>query len=601
MGLKSMHPGRQACYPRKRQISCSDIVTNIPGSTGHEVIYAEGEAKGKIAREMEVEEIYELIDNFTEGAWRVQQAGFDAVELHAAHGYMIAQFMSPVTNSRTDRFGGNYENRMRFILEIIRGIRKKCGPDFPILVRYSAEEWMPGHRELEESLKIAKTLEEAGVDALDISAGTFEASESVMDPMYFQEGWNTYTAEAIKGVVNIPVITSHTLRSPEYCEKIIAEGKADMVGLSRQMIADPYWALKAKNGQEEDIRKCISCLVGCWKESLMIKREMRCAINLAMGDTRFLDMKPARTSMRVGIVGGGIAGMEAARIATLRGHQCTIYEKENELGGILRCCCMVGPKQKMKWYMNWLRRQMKELNVEVKLNTEADAEMMKAYDVVLCGTGSKVVAPDIPGAEKVVRFNDILRCHNTSCPYWPKEGKAASVKVGENVVIWGDHYAATDTADALGMQGKKLTIITENKELGENLEPIHKEVLKRRFNLQNGYGLQGVPYKHKVDVHTKTTILEIRDHEVVCIDKELKKFVIPCDTVVFCKQEPEDALFKELLDAGIRVVNMGDSKEIRNVRGAVMDGANAGIIIDDDCFMNPNGVLTCHLGAENAR
>ncbi len=597
--VQIQHPGRQACHPRKCQISCSDIITNIPGSTGHEIIYAEGEAKGKIARAMEVEEIYDLIEKFAEGAWRVQQAGFDAVELHAAHGYMIAQFMNPVTNKRTDRFGGSYENRMRFILEIIRNIQKKCGRDFPILVRYSAEEWMPGHRKLEESLQIAKTLEETGVAALDISAGTFEASESVMDPMYYQEGWNTYSATAVKGAVNIPVITSHTLRNPEYCDQIIAEGKTDMVGLSRQMIADPYWALKAMNGEEEDIRKCISCLVGCWKESLMVKREMRCAINPAMGDERFMHMQPAKTPLKVAVVGGGVAGMEAARIATLRGHQCTIFEKDNELGGVLRLCCMVAPKNKMKWYLHWLRRQIEKLGVTVKLRTEAKPAELKKYDAVLCGTGAKTVVPDIPGVDKAVKFNDILVCSTKNCPYWPEEGKPAAAKVGQRVVLWGDHYAATDTAEALGLRGKEVTIITENKELGEDIEPIHKEVLKRRFDMKNGRGLEGIPYKHKVKVYTETTVLEVRDQEVVCIGRDLEKFTIPCDSVVLCKTKENAKLFDTLRSSGLKVVNMGDSKLVRNVRGAMTDGANAGLVLDGDMFMNPNGVLANGRSTEN--
>ncbi|MHB8278283.1 MAG: NADH:flavin oxidoreductase [Candidatus Humimicrobiaceae bacterium] len=369
--VQIQHPGRQAVFPRKSQISCSDMVTNIPGSSGHEVIYASGKAHGKIAREMDVEEVYDLIEKFAEGAWRVQQAGFDGVELHGAHGYMIAQFMSSYTNHRTDRFGGSFDNRMRFVMEIISRIREKCGESFPVLVRYSGEEWIQGGRQLDESIRIAKQFEGAGIAALDISAGIFEAPGAVMDPMYYKEGWNTYAAEAIKNVVNIPIITSHSLRNPDYCNKIIKEGKADMVGLSRQLIADPYWANKTKAGKEKEIRRCISCLIGCWKESLMIKHEMRCAINPAIGDMRFLNILPSKVKMNIAIVGGGVAGMEAARIAKLRGHSVVIFEKDSELGGILRTCCMVPPKDRMKWYLDWIRQQIERLGVIVKLNTEA--------------------------------------------------------------------------------------------------------------------------------------------------------------------------------------------------------------------------------------
>ncbi|MBM4092357.1 MAG: hypothetical protein FJ276_23470, partial [Planctomycetes bacterium] len=321
--VQIQHPGRQAAWPRTDLVSASDQLVDLPGSAGHEVVYAEAKAKGKAIRAMTVEEIYELADKFAEGAWRVQQAGFDCVELHGAHGYLIAQFMSPHVNKRNDRFGGSFLNRMRFVLEILARIRHKCGRDFPVGIRYSGVEWVPGGRELDETVQAARLFEEHGAAFVDISAGIFEAPAAVMDPMYYQQGWNTYAAEEVKQHVSIPVITSHTLRDPSYCEQILAHGKADMVGLSRQMIADPYWANKAFARKPHEIRKCISCLVGCWQESLMIKRHMRCAINPAVGDERFLHFSPAKQAWNVAIVGGGPGGMEAARIAALRGHQVT--------------------------------------------------------------------------------------------------------------------------------------------------------------------------------------------------------------------------------------------------------------------------------------
>lgn len=593
--VQIQHPGRQAAYPRKGQISCSDMVSDLPGSAGHEVIYAGDKAHGKIAREMTVEEVYDLIEKFAEAAWRVQQAGFDAVELHGAHGYMIAQFMSPYTNKRNDRFGGTLMNRLRFVLEIIDRIKMKCGPDFPIMVRYSGEEWMPGSRKIDESVEIAKTFEAAGVAALDISAGIFDAPGPTMDPSYYQEGWNTYSAEAIKKAVKIPVITSHTLRNPEYCDRIIAEGKVDMVGFSRQLIADPYWANKAKEGKLKEIRRCISCSIGCWKESLMIKREMRCAINPAIGDERFLDILPARTSMKVAVVGGGIAGMEAARIATLRGHKVTIFEKDNELGGILRTCCMVPPKNKLKWYMDWIREQIKELGVEVKLRTTASADELKSYDVVLCGTGAKTVVPQIPGAEKAIKFEDVLVCVKKNCEYWPSDGKREPAKVGQKVLIWGNHYAATDTAEAIALRGKEVILVTEDRDFAPDIEPIHKEVMKMRFAGGNGQGLEGTPIKIPVVIKLKTTVVEIKDGEVVLMNDKFEKETIKVDTVILAKTEQNNDLYEGLAAGGLKVANIGDSRLIRNVRGAMTDGAEAGLLIDDDIFMNANNVLSSAL------
>lgn len=593
--VQIQHPGRQAAYPRKGLISCSDMVANIPSSAGHEVVYAQAEAKGKDIRGMTVEEVYDLIEKFAEAAWRVQQAGFDAVELHGAHGYMIAQFMSPYTNKRNDRFGGSFEGRMRFPIEIIRRIKYKCGPEFPIMVRYSGEEWMPGSRKIDESVKIAQVFEREGVAALDISAGIFEAGGPTMDPSYYHEGWNTYSAEEIKKAVNIPVITSHSLRNPEYCDRIIAEGKTDMVGLSRQLIADPYWANKAKTGQVKEIRRCVSCLIGCWSESLMIKREMKCAINPVVGHyDEFLDMKPANTKLRVAVVGGGVSGMEAARIATLRGHKVTIFEKEDELGGILRVCCMVPPKQRMRWYLFWIREQIAKLGVEVKLGTEATVEDLKGYDVVLCGTGAHTLRPDIKGIEKAVDFKDVLRCTRSNCEYYP-ETRKKPVKVGQKVLIWGDDYAATDTAETLAMKGKEVIIVTESEEWGQNLEVIHKEVMTMRFAGGNGQGLEGQPIKIPVVIKTGTTVTEIRDGEAVLMDNKFNKEVIQVDDVIIAKQQSNTRLYKTLLDAGLKVALMGDAKKVSNVRGAVTDGAMLGLMLDGDICVNANGVLSKRL------
>jgi len=590
--IQIQHPGRQAAYPKKGLISCSDMVADIPGSAGHEVIYAGAKAQGKDIRGMTVEEVYDLIEKFAEAAWRIKEAGFDCVELHGAHGYMIAQFMSTYTNKRNDRFGGTLKNRLRFPLEIIRRIQYKCGSDFPVGIRYSGEEWMPGSRTLDESVEVAKAFDEAGFAFLDISAGIFEAAGPTMDPMYYNEGWNTYTAEAIKKEVNIPVITSHSLRTPKYCDSVIAEGKADMIGLSRQLIADPYWANKAKAGKEKEIRKCISCLIGCWKESLYIHREMRCAINPAIGDERFLNLTPARTPMNVAVVGGGIAGMEAARIATLRGHKVTIFEKDDELGGILRTCCMVPPKMKMKWYMDWIREQIKALGVEVRLNTVAEINELKKYDVVLAGTGAEVETPDIPGAEKLVSFQDVLACVKKNCEYWPKERTKKPAEVGQKVLVWGNHYAATDTAEAMALRKKEVIIVTEDPEFAPNIEAIHKEVMLLRFAGGNGQALEGNPIKIPVQIKTSTTVAEIRDGEAVLINDKFEKETIAVDTVIMGKTKPNTKLFDSLVAAGIKAANIGDSKLVRNVRGAMTDGAEAGLMIDDDIFMNANNVLS---------
>jgi 2,4-dienoyl-CoA reductase-like NADH-dependent reductase (Old Yellow Enzyme family)/NADPH-dependent glutamate synthase beta subunit-like oxidoreductase len=596
--VQIQHPGRQSAWPRHDMISATDMVVDIPGSAGHEVVYAETKAKGKSIRAMTVEEIYDLIEKFAEGAWRVQQAGFDGVELHGAHGYLIAQFMSPYVNKRNDRFGGSFQSRMRFTLEIIARIQQKCGKDFPIGLRYSGDEYIEGGRHLDESVKVAKVMEEAGVAWLDISAGIFELPGPTMDPMYYPQGWNTYTAEEIKKHVSIPVITSHTLRDPDYCEKILADSKADMIGLSRQLVADPYWANKARAGEKKEIRKCISCLVGCWQESLMIKRHMRCAINPAIGDERFINFGPATKKMKVAIVGGGPSGLEAARIATLRGHSATIFEKGEELGGAILYCCTVHSKSKMRWYADWQRQQIAKLGVEVKYNTVPSPEALKGYDVVLVATGAKVDRPDIRGinGKNVCTFEDVLRCTNKGCEYWPEHGKEAPVELGETVLVWGDNFGAADSSEKLAADGKKVILVTENKAFGSWMEPCHKDVFDKRCKGGQGEGLSGKTYAHPVTILTGSTVLEIGENgEVVLLDAEFNRSTIKVDNVVLAKTVPEVEVLDKYRSAGLAVTVIGDAKKVRNLRGAVTDGADRAFVLGEGLQVNANSELIANL------
>ena len=596
--VQIQHPGRQSAWPRKDLISASDQVVELPGSAGHEVVYAEAAAKGKSIRAMTIEEIYELAEKFAEGAWRVQQAGFDAVELHGAHGYLIAQFMSPYVNRRNDRFGGGLINRMRFVLEIMARIRHKCGRDFPIGVRYSGEEWVPGGRVIAESVQVAQLLEQQGAAFVDISAGIFEAPAAVMDPMYYPQGWNTYTADEVKKRVSIPVITSHTLRDPAYCEKILAAGKTDLVGLSRQMIADPDWANKAYARQPDEIRKCISCLVGCWQESLMVRRHMRCAINPAVGDERFIHIQPAARKLNVAVVGGGPGGMEAARIASLRGHRVTLFEKSGELGGAILYCCMLPGKNKMRWYADWLRRQVAKLKVDVQYHARPGVEELKNFDAVILATGGRIARPAIPGidADLVMTFTDVLRCTATSCEFYP-EDREPPLDCGETILIWGDHFGAADAAEKLAAEGRKVYVVTENREFAQWMEPCHRDVLMKRFAGSNGEGLTGKTFAKPVTVIPATTVVEIKDSgEVTLMDTAFRKSALQVDNVVLASVEPEESLYGQLIEAGVVAVRIGDLKQVRNVLSAVKEGANAALTLDEGLTLNANRAIVAQPG-----
>ncbi len=588
--VQLQHPGRQSAIPRYNTLGATDRVLKLPWSAGHEIIYENAEEQGKEIREASIPEILELVDLFSEAAWRVKQAGFDAVELHAAHGYLLSEFMSPFLNMRTDRFGGSFENRMRFPLAVVDSIQKKCGRGFPVLVRYSFDEWCEGGRGFDEGLEVARALERAGCAAVDLSMGMQESPGAGFDPMPYPQGWATYAAEAAKGVVRIPVITSHSLRDPDYCEQILAEGKTDLVGLARQLLADPYWPVKARYGRVRSIRRCISCLGGCWQDSLLAKHEIACSINAACGNPAFADMRRTEHPVKVAVVGGGPAGMEAARVATERGHLVTLFERAGELGGAMLYVCLVPGKEKMRWYLDWIRDQLLDLHVDIRLGHAPTIEELREFDVVLNATGARSFVPEVVGdTTRVVPFEEAMACPKVACECHP--GGRKMHKLGARVLLWGDHYAASDTAAWLADLGRQVTIVTENPEFATETEVIHRYVLLKRFAQGDAEVLSSRPYKHPVTVITSTTVAEIRDGAVVLQDKDFERTVIEVDDIVTCHTRPELALFEELRAAGIAVLNVGDSVRPRSLYHAVKEGAAFGLAVDDHLLFNPNHAI----------
>ena len=592
-GAKAMvqlqHPGRQASWPRYPVYSASDVVMHMPWSQSREILYENEEAKGKAVRQMAIEDIIGLVDKFSDAAWRCKQAGFDGVELHAAHGYLISQFMSPYLNRRADRYGGSLENRLRFVLEIVNSIHRKCGRAFPVLVRYSADEWIEGGRDLKETIQVAKALEEAGVAAIDLSQCIQETPGSGFSPMYYPEGWTMYASEAVKKEVKVPVMNTHVLRDPDHCERLLAEGRTDMVGLARQLLADPYWPLKAKYGKQSDIRKCISCLEGCWQEAHMAKHDLRCAINPGCGNEAFAKMKKTEKPVSIGIVGGGPAGMEAARHASLRGHKITLFEKTGELGGAILGCCMVPGKEKMKWYADWIRKQvMKDENITIKMNHAPTVQEMKAFDIVLNATGAKSYVPDmLRGQELVIPFEEAIACPKVNCEFHPGGGRKPR-KLGDKVLIYGDYYAAIDTAQFMASIGKQVTIVTQKAHFAADVEVIHMYVLKKRFAQHDAEALDSKPYKHPVQVIENATLVEVGEGYAVLQNKAFEMTRLEVDAVVTCHTRPNTAFLDEMRKAGIPVVNAGDSDKVRNLHHAVLAGATFGRDVDAGALINPN-------------
>lgn len=403
-------------------------------------------------------EVQRLIGDFVRAARRVQQARADGVELHAAHGYLIQQFLSPHTNRRTDEYGGSFENRMRFILEIIRGIRGLCGSDFPIVVRLAVDEYYrsigkPGEGiELAQGVEIAKCLEQAGVDAIDVSSASYETMNYWLEPASFEPGWRKNLAKAVKGKVGIPVLAANVIRSPEQAEAQLQEGCQDFVCLGRPHLADPAWSRKAAEGREQDIRRCISCL-WCFESFLTnaAKGEtLECAVNPRLGRERETAEPLKNGAGRVVvIIGAGPAGLSAAEILGLRGFKPIVLEKSAFVGGQLQLANKPPKKDKINWCFTDLQHDALKNGAEIRFNTEATPESVKALDpyAVVVATGAKAVVPPVEGVHlpHVCTVTEILN---------------GSVRLkNQRVAVIGSGMTGLETAEKLAEEGNRVLVV----------------------------------------------------------------------------------------------------------------------------------------------
>lgn len=418
---------------------------------------------------MTIAEIEEMVNAFAQGARRAKDAGFDAVEIHGAHGYLLAQFMSAYVNRRTDGYGGDIRSRMRFPLEVIEAVREKVGPDYPILFRLSGEERVPGGRELAEVVATAPMLVDAGVDCMSVSTGVYvNLFTHLLAPMEISKGLNVYAAEAIKKVVDVPVIVAGRLNDPVVAESVIAQGKVDLVAIGRGLLADPELPNKAAAGQFEDIRWCIAC--NYCVQSLMTGMSLKCVVNPEVGRGREFAITPAPKAKKVLVVGGGPAGMEAARVAALRGHQVTLYEREPELGGQFRLASIPPQKQEIVPAIKYFSRALEKAGVKMVLGQEATASLVGKLkpEAVVVATGGMPIIPDMPGAggENMVTAWDVLA------------GKAAT---GKKVVVAGGGMVGCETAEFLAEYGKEVTIVEMLPELASDAIIGRKLLLTKRL------------------------------------------------------------------------------------------------------------------------
>jgi 2-enoate reductase len=516
------------------------------------------------------DEIKKIVDVFVNSAELAQKAGIDGIEIHAVHeGYLLDQFAISSLNFRTDEYGGSLENRLRFTTEIIQGIKDRCGADYPVIVRYSVASKMrglnkgalPGEayeeygRSLEESPAVARLLESAGCDALDVDNGSYDAWYWAHPPVYMPYGCNLPEAAYLKYFVNIPIICSGRMEDPDTALNAIVNEQVDGIGIARQLLADPEWCLKIKNEDLKNIRPCIACHNGCFGR-LTSGKNVSCAINPVALQEDTYRITPAQKKKHVVVVGGGIGGMEAARVCALRGHHVSLYEKTDQLGGVFIAAAAPSFKEADKKLINWYTEQISKLNIDVYLNEELTTEKLNNIqaDAVIIATGARERTLDIPGADsdKVISAVDFLLDRKT---------------VGDSIAVIGGGLTGCEIACILGEKGKQVTILEIQEDILKvpGLCKANSDMLREMIRYLN------------IRVMTGARVNEITG-DGVTIQVNGQDEVLAVDTVITSIGYTSSNETLKIKD-GIPVYTIGDAAEVGNLLSTVWSAYDAALAI----------------------
>jgi len=528
--------------------------------------------RGEMPHELTTEEVDGIIEAFTQGTRRAKEAGFDGVELHFAHGYLIAQFLSPLTNKRTDKYGGDLESRARLAVEIVQRIRQQVGESYPLSVRICGDEYIKGGLTLRDAQKVSVMLEAAGVNVLDVSGGYTASHEegylsclrpASVAPMAIPRGHLLHLAEGVKKVVKSPVITVGRLDAPDLAEEVIAKGKADMVAIGRGLIADAAFASKVYHQQYDDIRKCLAC--DTCALTMFGEGNLRCAVNTEAGREEEHRIKPAPKSKRVLVIGGGPGGMEAARVAALRGHKVTLMERKPYLGGNMVAAAAVSFKQDISYFTEYLSNAINKLDVKVCLDTDVNQERVFALkpDVVILATGASPKMPAIPGIERDSVTDGVKVL----------EGK---VETGSKVVVVGAGMTGCEAAVYLTQNGKEVIIVsrrdTDFSDTG-GLAPDMEPLLRRWFLFE-------IWPKLPIEAIGKSTFHEVTSEGLIVQDREGRHRLIAGDTIVFATGMKPNNSLKEKLQGGVpELYEVGDCIKPRRIIEAVEEAARVARLI----------------------
>jgi 2,4-dienoyl-CoA reductase-like NADH-dependent reductase (Old Yellow Enzyme family)/thioredoxin reductase len=495
--------------------------------------------------------IRELITRFGDAAERAVQAGFELIEIHGAHGYLINQFLSRFSNIRQDEYGGSLVNRARFAKEIVAEVRKRAGKDMPLSFKISAQEFIPQGLDVEESIDILKILVDAGIDIVQVSAGNDATPEWICQPMYMQKACLSESAAKIKQSLDITVMTVGRINDPTIAEKIIAEGQADLVCVGRGILADPEMPNKARKGRLDEIRKCIAC--NTCMESIFRLGRIECLVNPALGREKEMAFYPTKTLRKIMVVGGGPGGLNVAWMAAKRGHDVSLFEKNSELGGQLLLGSVSPYKRELRNLVEFQKRQVKKFGVKCYLNTNVTADIInkKNPDVLILATGSQPIIPSIEGINNkiIVSLEQALMENDIE--------KAPTVVVGGGPT-------GCEVALHLSEMGCPMTIVEMLPAIGASLESITRKVLINKLREKN------------VRFMTKCKLVRVENNGLILESEEGEQFIKTQRVIISIGNKPNTTLYEQVKNTGIETHQIGDCLEARSAKAAIYEGSVLG-------------------------
>ena len=564
IAIQINHAGASAISSRinMQPVSASDV----PSKEG-----------GEIPRPLSREEILHIVKKYGEAAKRAQTAGFDAVEIHAGHSYLISQFLSPITNKRTDEFGGSVENRTRFCRMVIDEVRKQVGPFFPIMLRLSADELMEGGNTLDDTLEYLDYLQEE-VDIFDVSCGLNGSIQYQIDANYLPDGWRSYMAKAVKEKFNKPCISMGNIRDPKVAERILADGDADLIGMGRGLIADPAWVNKVATGHECDLRKCISCNVGCAGNRIGVNRPIRCTVNPSVLEGDVYKKLHVNKNCNVVVIGGGTAGLEAACTAAEVGCNTFLLEKGSELGGLASLISKIPAKNRLADFPHYLMHRAEQLeNLYIFTNTEGTPENIRKFhpNIIVSSTGSAPLLPPITGLKDRIDNEDyniysILGMINHINDF-PKDLE------GKKVVVVGGGAVGLDVVEFFADRNADISIVEMMDQIGRDLDPVSKNDTKTMMK------------KHNVHQLTKTALLEVKDSSFL-VKGDGEPYELPFEYGFVClgmraQGQLYQSLAEEFSSEDVEIMNIGDSQRARRIIDGTQEGRNILTILEQRGYL----------------